>query len=118
MHLLADSIALLLCRPGAWWDGKHGTRRRQARRVLHLATDTDTGDIAASVLTGRDADDGSQVGSLLNLIDRSLSPFIGDGSYDRKNIYAEVTARHPEAAVVMPPRASAALSAVAETDLT
>jgi hypothetical protein len=59
VHLLVDSTGLFLCRPGAWRDGKHGTRRRQAWRVLHLATDADTGDIAALVLTDRDADDGS-----------------------------------------------------------
>ena len=34
----------------------------RARRVLHLATDADTGRIVASALTDKDADDGSQVG--------------------------------------------------------
>jgi hypothetical protein len=34
--------------PGEWLDEKHGTRRRRAWRVLHLATDADTGRIVAS----------------------------------------------------------------------
>ena len=31
----------------------------------------------------------------------------GDGAYDRDDVYAEVAARYPEAAVVVPPRANA-----------
>ena len=37
------------------------------------------------------------------------------GSYDRDDVYAEVAARHPEAAVVVPPRANAVPSPTAET---
>jgi tripartite-type tricarboxylate transporter receptor subunit TctC len=37
--------------------------------VLHPATDADTGRIVSSALTGRDADDGSQVGPLLDQAD-------------------------------------------------
>ena len=40
------------------------------------------------------------------------------GSYDRDDVYAEVAARHPEATVVVPPRASAVPSKAAETDPT
>ena len=39
----------------------------------------------------------------------------GDGAYDRDDVYVEVAARHPEAAVVVPPRANAVPSAAAET---
>jgi hypothetical protein len=61
VHLLMDSTGLRLCGPGEWLIEKHGTKRRRAWRVLHLATDADTGRIVASVLTDKDADDGSQV---------------------------------------------------------
>ncbi len=89
--------------------------------MLHLATDADTGQIVASVLTIREADDGSQVGPLLERIDGSVVSFTGDGAYDRDDAYAEVAARHPDAAVVVPPRASgvpseAALSAPTQRD--
>ena len=44
-----------------------------------------------------------------------MASFTGDGAYDRDDVYAGVAARHPEAAVVVPPRASAVPSEVAET---
>src|ERR671919_988062 len=115
VHLLVDSTGLRLCGPGEWLIEKHGTKRRRAWRVLHLATDADTGRIVASVLTDRDADDGSQVGPLLDRIDGAAASFTGDGAYDRDDIYAEVAARHPDADVIVPPRSSAVPSGTAET---
>jgi hypothetical protein len=115
VHLLVDSTGLKLCGPGEWLVEKHGTKRRRAWRVLHLATDADTGRIVASVLTDKDADDGSQVGPLLERIEGAVESFTGDGAYDRDDVYAEVAARHPAAAVVVPPRANAVPSDTAET---
>ena len=114
MHLLVDSTELKLCGPGEWLVEKHGTKRRRAWRVLHLATDADTGRIVASVLTDKDADDGSQVGSLLDRIDGAVASFTGDGTYDRDDVYAEFAARHPAAAVVVSPRANAVPNETAE----
>ena len=115
VHLLVDSTGLRLCGPGRWLEEKHGTKRRRAWKMLHLATDADTGHIVASVLTDGDADDGSQVGPLLDRADGSVASFTGDGAYDRDDVYAAVAARHPDAAVVIPPRSSAVPSAAAET---
>src|SRR5215213_3142075 len=115
VHLLVDSTGLKLCSPGEWLIEKHGTKRRRAWRVLHLATDADTGRIIASVLTDKDADDGSQVGPLLDHVDEPVASVTGDGAYDRDDVYAEVAARHPAAAVVVPPRANAVPSDTAET---
>ena len=115
VHLLVDSTGLRLFGPGGWLQEKHGSKRRRAWRVLHLATDADTGQIVASVLTGRDADDGSQVGPLLDHVDGPVASFTGDGAYDRDDVYAEVAAHHPDAAVVVPPRANAVPSEAAET---
>jgi IS5 family transposase len=115
VHLLVDSTGLRLCGPGEWLMEKHGTKRRRAWRVLHLATDADTGRIVASVLTDKDADDGSQVGTLLDHVEGPVASVTGDGAYDRDDVYTEVAARHPEAAVVVPPRANAVPSAAAES---
>src|SRR4051812_33110293 len=115
VHLLVDSTGLRFCGPGEWLIEKHGTKRRRAWRVLHLATDADTGRIVASVLTDKDADDGSQVGTLLDQVEGPVASVTGDGAYDRDDVYAEVAARHPEAAVVVPPRANAVPSEAAET---
>src|SRR5205085_6245864 len=115
VHLLVDSTGLRLCGPGEWLIEKHGTKRRRAWRVLHLATDADTGRIVAAVLTDKDADDGSQVGPLLDQIEGAVASVTGDGAYDRDDVYAEVAARHPAAAVVVPPRANAVPSETAGT---
>ena len=115
VHLLVDSTGLRLCGPGEWLIEQHSTTRRRAWRVLHLATDADTGRIVASVLTDKEADNGSQVGPLLERIEGAVASFTGDGAYDRDDVYAEVAARHPEAAVVVPPRANAVPSKAAET---
>ncbi len=118
VHLLVDSTGLRLCGPGEWLAEKHGTKRRRSWKKLHLATDADTGRIVASVLTDKDADDGSQVGPLLGQIEGAVASFTGDGAYDRDDVYVEVAARHPEAAVVVPPRANAVPSEAAETSPT
>src|SRR5918994_7450829 len=88
VHLLVDGTGLKLCGPGEWLAEKHGTRRRRAWKVLHLATDADTGRIVASALADREADDGSQVGPLLDRIDGPVVSFTGDGAYDSDDVYA------------------------------
>ena len=115
VHLLVDSTGLKLCGPGEWLVEKHGSKRRRGWRKLHLATDADTGRIVAAVLTDKDADDGSQVGALLDQIEGAVASFTGDGAYDQDNVYTEVTTRQSEAAVIVPPRANAVPSETAET---
>jgi hypothetical protein len=115
VHLLVDSTGLKLCGPGEWLTEKHGTKRRLSWRKLHLATDADTGHIVVSALTDKEADDGSQVGALLDQVDGPVASFAGDGAYDRDDVYAEVAARHPDADVVVPPRSTAVPSDTAET---
>ena len=48
-------------------------------------------------------------------MDGPVASFTGDGAFDRDDVYAEVAARHPGAAVVVPPRSSAVPRATAET---
>jgi hypothetical protein len=114
VHLLVDSTGLKLCGPGEWLMEKHGTRRRRSWRKLHLATDADTGRIVATELTRHDADDGGQVGSLLEGVD-AVASFTADGAYDRDDVYDEIAARHSDAEVIVPPRSGAVPSATAET---
>ncbi len=115
MHLLVDSTGLRLCGPGEWLVEKHGTRTRRSWRKLHLGVDADTGQVVAAVLTDRDADDGAQVGPLLDQVDGAIASFTGDGAYDQEGVYSGVAARHPAAAVIVPPRSSAVPSETAET---
>jgi Transposase DDE domain len=115
MHLLVDSTGLKLGGPGEWLVEKHGTKTRRSWRKLHLGMDADTGHIAAVELTGNETDDGCQVGPLLDQVTGPVASFIGDGAYDRDDVYDAVAERHPEAAVVVPPRRNAVPSEVAET---
>jgi Transposase DDE domain len=82
---------------------------------LHLGVDADTGRIEAVELTTQDADDASRVGPLLDQVDGPIASLTGDGAYDRADVYGAVAERHPEAAVVVPPRRDAVPSAAAET---
>jgi hypothetical protein len=79
-----------------------------------LAKDGDTGRIVATELTGHDADDGGQVGPLLEMVD-AVASFTGDSAYNRDDVYDAVAARHPDADAVVPPRLSAVPSTTAET---
>jgi hypothetical protein len=115
VHLLVDSTGLRLSGPGEWLVEKHGTKKRRSWRKLHLGVDAGTGRIEAVELTGHATDDGSRVGPLLDRVAGLVASFTGDGAYDREDVYGAVAERHPEAAVVVPPRSSAVPSEAAET---
>src|SRR3954466_14675630 len=115
LHLLVDSTGLKLGGPGEWLVEKHGNRTRRAWRKLHLGVDADTGRIEAVELTAKEADDASRVGPLLDQVDGPIASLTGDGAYDRADVYGAVAERHPEAAVIVPPRRDAVPSGTAET---
>ena len=115
MHLLVDSTGLKLCGKGEWLLEKHGTATRRSWRMLHLGVDAGTDRIVASTLTPKDVDDASQAGPLLDQVSGSVASFTGDGAYDQDRVYAGVAGRHPEAVVVVPPRATAVPSDTAES---
>jgi hypothetical protein len=115
IHLLVDSTGLRLSGPGEWLVEKRGSRARRSWRKLHIGVDADTGRIVAAELTAHDVDDASQVGPLLNQVTDPIASFTTDGAYDQDGVYCEVAARHPDAAVIVPPRSSAVLSATAQT---
>ena len=79
VHLLVDSTGLKLCGPGEWLVEKHGSCKRRSWRKLHLGVDADTGQIVAAALTGREVDDGNQVGPLLDQITGPVASVTGDG---------------------------------------
>jgi len=113
VHLLVDSTGLKLCGAGEWLVEKHGTKRRRSWRKLHLGVDAETGQIVASALTSKEIDDGVLAGPLLDQVTGSLPSFTADGAYDQEGVYAAVADRHPEAAVIVPPRATAVPSGTA-----
>ncbi len=118
MHLLVDSTGLKLCRAGEWLVEKHGTKMRRSWRKLHIGMDADTGQIVAASLTTKDVDDGVEVGPLLDQVSGSVASFTADGAYDQEGVSAAVAQRHPEAAIIVPPRSTAVPSETAETEPT
>jgi len=115
VHLLVDSTGLKLCGTGEWLHEKHGAKVRRSWRKLHLGLDAGTGQIVASLLTSKDADDGAQVGPLLDQVPDPIASFTGDGAYDQNGVAASIGTRHPDAAIIVPPRANAVPSETAET---
>jgi len=115
MHLLVDSTGLKLCGAGEWLLEKHGTKTRRSWRKLHIGLDANTGQIVAAALTTKDVDDGAEVGSLLDQVPGPVASFTADGAYDQEGVSAAVTERHPEAAIIVPPRSTAVPSETAET---
>src|SRR5215212_5180875 len=77
--------------------------------------DADTGRIVAAALTNPDADDGTQVGPLLDQMVGAVGSVTGDGAYDQDRVYASIGERHPAAAIIVPPRATAVPSQTAES---
>src|SRR3712207_830607 len=77
--------------------------------------DADTGQIVAAALTTNDVDDGAQVGPLLDQVAAPVVSFTADGAYDQEGVATAVAERHPEAAVIVPPRSTAVPSETAAT---
>src|ERR1700686_2274315 len=115
VHLLVDSTGLKLSGAGEWLVEKHGTSRRRSWRKLHIGVDAGSGEIVAIELTEKDVDDAARTGPLLDQIDDAIASFTADGAYDQDRVYEAVTERHPDAAVIVPPRSTATLSASAGT---
>ena len=118
LHLLVDSTGLKLGGPGEWLIEKHGTRRRKSWRKLHLGVDAETGTIVASTLTSKDVDDAAQLDPLLDQVEGLVASVTADGAYDQTGVYDTVAERHPDAAVIVPPRSTAVPSPSAETNPT
>jgi hypothetical protein len=114
-HLLVGSTGLKLCGRGEWLAEKHGTKKRRSWKKLHLGVNAATGEIVAAELTTREVDDGSRIGPLLDQVAGPVASFTGDGAYDRDGVYRAVAERHPDAAVVVPPRRDAVPSETATT---
>ena len=73
-------------------------------RKLHLGVDANTGQIVAATLTSKEVDDATQVSPLLDQVTGPLASVTADGAYNQDGVYADVAERHPDAAVIVPPR--------------
>src|SRR5271157_4252226 len=115
LHLLVDSTGLKLGGAGEWLVEQHGTSRRRSWRKLHIGVDADSGEIVAVEVTRKDVDDAAMADGLLGQIADPIASFTADGGYDQDQVSQAVAERHPDVAVIVPPRAGAVASASAET---
>ena len=76
-------------------------------RKLHLGVDADTHEVLAVELTPDDVGDVSELVGLLDQIATRVGSVIADGAYDGETVYDAVADRHPEADIIIPPRATA-----------
>jgi transposase len=79
--------------------------------------DAETGEIVATVLTGKEAGDAGQVPALLKQVQGKIASVLADGAYDGDPVYRAIAEHQPQAppSIVIPPRRSAILSAQADT---
>ena len=110
LHLLVDSTGLKMYGEAEWHEEKHGKRFRRRWRKLHLAMDANSHEIVAVELTTDDVGDVTVVPDLLDQIDGSVASMTADGAYDTEVVYDEVSRRHPDADVIIPPRSTAVAS--------
>src|SRR3954471_21368015 len=113
VDVVIDSTGLKVYGAGEWQTEKQGERSRRTWRKLHLAVNSDSGEILASELTTKEVGDLSMVGPLLEQIQSPLLSVMADGAYDAEPVYRAITARQPDLppAVIIPPRATAVFGA-------
>jgi hypothetical protein len=78
LSLIVDSTGLKVCGQGEWHTQKHGEKKCQRWKTLHIGVD-DRGQIIASTLTESHEQDPSQVPALLSHVDHRIHRFVGDG---------------------------------------
>jgi hypothetical protein len=114
IHLLIDSTGLKVFGAGECLQEKHGAKRVALGKSCIWHVDADTGIIMSSTLTGNDVEDPSQVAPLLDQIEATIASVTADGAYDGMPTY-DVVASHGEGVrVIIPPHATAILSAEAK----
>ena len=115
VHVILDSTGLKVYGAGEWQREKHGQRGRRTWRKLHLAVNSDSGEILASELTTNEVGDSSMVTTLLDQIPGTIASVTADGAYDGEPVHRAIAKRQPSPAVIIPPRITAVLSSQTET---
>ncbi|WP_175743852.1 IS5 family transposase, partial [Burkholderia ambifaria] len=107
-HLVVDSTGVKVYGEGEWKVRQHGYSKRRTWRKVHLALDTNTGQVRGALMTHQDVADGDVLAELLDQIpdDELLDVIGGDGAYDTKPCHAAIAARGATPSI--PPREGAA----------
>ena len=84
---ILDSSGLKLYGEGEWKVKKHGWSKHRTWRKVHLDIDAD-GEIRVVAMTGNDVADSQMAGQILSEETANVDALVGDGGYDRRNVYA------------------------------
>jgi hypothetical protein len=107
LHIVLDSTGMKVYGEGEWKVRKHGYSKRRTWRKVHLAMDTNTGQICAALMTHQDVGDAEVLPELFDKIapQTSLGVVSGDGAYDAQACYGAILAQGAQP--VIPPREGA-----------
>ena len=100
-------MGLKLCEPGEWLVGKHDVRTRRSWQKLYPGLDPEMGQTVAASLIAKEVDDAVEAGALLDQVAGAVASFTAEGGYDQISICDDAVQRRPDAAVGVPPRATA-----------
>ena len=89
IELVIDSTGLKVYGEGEWKVRSHGVGKRRTWRKLHLAVDSQTGQILANELTKNNISDDAVFSALIDGIDEKekVISCCADGAYDSKKCY-------------------------------
>ena len=104
-HIVVDSTGIKVYGEGEWKTRQHGISKRRTWRKLHLGVDEATGEILSAVVTTNDVHDGEVLEDILDGIEDEIDQVSGDGAYDQKHCYEDISER--DAIAVIPPRRNA-----------
>ena len=105
LHLLIDSTWLKVFGEVEWKVKQHGFSKRRTWRKVHIAVDGSSLQIHAVEPTKADVDDAEGNVRLIQKIGKRISSVCGDGAYDKKKVYNELSKRKSKACI--PPRCNA-----------
>jgi len=105
LHIVVDGTGLKVYGEGEWKVRQHGYSKRRTWRKLHLAVDTRSHSIMASVVTTSDVQDNEVTDDLLDQIKGDIAQVTGDGMYDKWPCYKSIESH--KAIAVIPPQKNA-----------
>lgn len=101
LNLLVDSTGIKFRGDGEWLARKHGSSRRRQWRKVHIAMDTETGDIRALEFTSSRQGDSPLLPDLLSQIPEGeeIATVPADGAYDTRRCHAAIIERGADAII-------------------
>lgn len=103
--LILDSTGLKVYGEGEWKVRKHGWSKHRTWRKMHLAIAPD-GEVRAAEITGNDVADSQAAPRLLDQEQSEILAILGDGGYDRKNVY-NTCRKRKIGQIIIPPQKNA-----------